>query len=212
MTTHFFSLGIIMLLAAMAPGPDFAIVTKNTLLHSRRAGIYTALGISLAICVHMTYCVLGVAAVIHESPFVFRVIQYAGAVYLIYLGCMLLKAPSTPFSSDECITEMPEVNKRRAISMRKAFKQGFICNLFNPKATLFFLTLFSVTTTDENSFYINLGYAAEILFVTIVWFSTLAYLLSHQAITPFFDKAKNSIEKILGIGLILLAIGIFVFS
>lgn len=212
MVTHYLSLGIIMLLGAMSPGPDFAIVTKNTLLHSRRAGIYTALGVSAAICVHMTYCLLGFAAVIKSSPLLFQVIQYAGALYLGYLGIMILKTPATPFSANEGSTETPEVKRRTGISLKKAFKQGFICNLFNPKATLFFLTLFGVIITGENSFLINFGYAAEIFFITIVWFSTLACLLSHKAIMPFLDKAKHAIEKTLGIGLLLIAACIFVFS
>ncbi len=208
-SSHFISLGIIMLLGAMSPGPDFAVVVKNTLTHSRRAGIFTAFGITAAICVHMTYCVLGFAAIIRESVLLFQAIQYIGAAYLAYLGFMILKAKSVSFSPKELTEKNIKITSMSGFS---AFKQGFICNLLNPKATLFFLTLFSVITSDELSLSLSLGYALEIILITIIWFSLLAFLLTHSAIQPFLDKARNGIEKTLGVCLVLMAVGIFVFS
>lgn len=199
---NFLTLGLIMLFSAMLPGPDFAIVTKNTLLHSRRAGIYTTLGISAAVLVHMTYCVLGFAAIIRESPVLFHVVQYVGAIYLAYLGFKLIiaKAPEPVESMEEShkkITKMPA---------KKAFQQGFFCNLFNPKATLFFLTLFSLVITAKTPFWVSLAYGAEMFFIAVLWFCTLTCLLSHSAISAILNKVRNSVEKVLGVGLIVMAL------
>lgn len=201
METHFLTLGVIMLLGAMLPGADFAIVTKNALLHSRKAGIYTTLGIGAAICVHMTYCVLGLAVVIKNSPWIFHTIQYVGAAYLIYLGVTLLK----PHSSKD-IELSATSQTTSSLSNFKAFQQGFICNLFNPKATLFFLTIFSAISTTKLSLLISLAYALEIYLTAIAWFLSLTFLISHKVVARGLNKARKSIEKILGLVLIGLAV------
>ena len=73
------SIGFIALLGAMSPGPDFAIVVKNCLRGKFREGFWTSLGVGAALMIHVSYCILGVAWVIYESPFVFHLIKYAGA-------------------------------------------------------------------------------------------------------------------------------------
>jgi threonine/homoserine/homoserine lactone efflux protein len=192
-----------MLLGAMLPGPDFAIVTKNALLHSRKAGFYTALGIGAATCVHMTYCILGLAVIIQKSYWIFHTIQYAGALYLTYLGIMLLK----PHAS-ETIQATSE-GSTSPLSNSKAFRQGFICNLLNPKATLFFLTLFS---TVAGTILMNIAYAIEMFIIAMLWFFSLVYLISHQAVTAWLNRSKTIVEKFLGIMLLGLAVFVVFWS
>ena len=78
---EFLSITLLMMLAAISPGPDFAVVTKNSLMHSRRAGLYSALGVSASMLIHASYCVLGLALIISQSLFMFKLIKYAGATY-----------------------------------------------------------------------------------------------------------------------------------
>ena len=203
MGTSFLTLGIIMLLGAMLPGADFAIVTKNSLLHSRKVGLYTALGIGTAIWVHMTYCVLGLAVVIQKSPWIFHTIQYIGALYLVYLGVMLLKPHAI-----KNIDANTGVSQSTPLSNGQAFRQGFICNLLNPKATLFFLTIFSAVATTQTTLLLNLAYAMEIFLTAMLWFCSLAYLISHKSVTAWLSKSTKMIEKILG--LVLLGLAVFV--
>src|SRR5438552_69104 len=133
MLTQFFTIGLLMLFSSMLPGPDFALVTKNTILHSRQSGFFTSFGIGSAILVHITYCSLGLAIVISNSILLFNIIKYIGAAYLIYLGI------SSLFSKQEKhIVSNNKKIKKSALSKWVAFRQGFLCNLLNPKATLFF--------------------------------------------------------------------------
>lgn len=203
MGTSFLTLGIVMLLGAMLPGADFAMVTKNSLLHSRKAGLYTALGIGSAMWVHMSYCVLGLAVVIQNSPWIFHTIQYIGALYLTYLGVMLLK-PHTI----ENIETTKKTSALTTLPNSKAFRQGFICNLLNPKATLFFLTIFSAVATTQTTLLLNLAYAVEMFLTAMLWFCSLAYLISHRVVTAWLNKSTKMIEKILG--LVLLGLAVFV--
>ena len=87
---EFLSISLLIMLAAVSPGPDFAVVTKNSLLYSRKAGLFTALGVSVSLLIHAVYCILGLAIIISQSLLAFSVIKYLGAAYLIYIG---FKAP-----------------------------------------------------------------------------------------------------------------------
>ncbi|WP_438884465.1 LysE family translocator, partial [Bacillus cereus group sp. BC22] len=76
----------ITLLAVISPGPDFAMVTRNSLMLSRRSGVLTALGIGLGVTVHVSYTLLGVGLLIRQSLWLFNAVKLVGAIYLIYLG------------------------------------------------------------------------------------------------------------------------------
>ncbi len=197
MVTQFFSVALISLLGAMLPGPDFAIVTKNSLFHSRKSGYFTSLGVATAIMVHMSYCVLGLALVISSSLLLFSLIKYVGATYLIYLGVMSLfsKQSKKIFSSNGEL-------KKSEISNFASFRQGFLCNLLNPKATLFFLSLFTVIIKPGTPFSAQIVYASEIVLIAMAWFCTLTVILSHPYIKHSLEKAEKYIAKILGVFLI----------
>ena len=114
MIHQFITIGILMLFTAMLPGPDFALVTKNTLFYSRRAGILTTCGIACAVIIHMSYCILGAAIIIAKSPLLFGFIKYAGAGYLSYIGI------KTFFSTPETVE----------FSSKKTIKKNLMNRLF----------------------------------------------------------------------------------
>ncbi len=197
MLTQFSTIGLLMLLTAMLPGPDFALVTKNTVAHSRIAGFFTSFGISCAVIVHMTYCLLGFAVVISESLWLFSAIKYLGAIYLIYLG---IKTLGTKQKIDR--QNAHELFPKTQISPLLAFKQGFLCNLLNPKATLFCLAIFTIVINPGTSIWLETLYAIEMVLITICWFSLLTLLLSHASVMRALARSKQYIEKTLGIFLI----------
>lgn len=196
MLTQFFTIGLLMLFSAMLPGPDFALVTKNTLLHSRRSGMFTSFGVGTAILVHITYCALGLAIIISQSLLLFSVVKYIGAAYLIYIGIQSLL--SKQHHKDPQITQ----TKKIKISSAVAFRQGLLCNLLNPKATLFFLALFTVIIKPGTSPVWLVIYAAEMFFIITAWFCALALILSHPRIAALLTRAEKYITKLLGVFLI----------
>lgn len=196
MLTQFFTIAVLMLFVAMLPGPDFAMVTKNTLFHSRRSGLYTSLGVGSAILVHITYCASGIALIMARSLILFSMIKYIGACYIIYLGIKLLSDKTTaPFS-------IQKNTNHSNLSNWAAFRQGFLCNLLNPKATLFFLTLFTLIIKPETSFFWLVIYAIEMFSIITLWFCSLTFILSHPTITHFLEKIEHYISKTLGLLLI----------
>jgi threonine/homoserine/homoserine lactone efflux protein len=89
--TELLAVVTITILAVISPGPDFAMVTRNSLLLSRRAGLLTALGIGGGVLVHVAYTILGVGILIQQSIWLFNALKLVGAAYLIWLGVRMLR-------------------------------------------------------------------------------------------------------------------------
>lgn len=198
MLAQMLTIGLIVLFGAMLPGPDFAIVVKNTVLHSRRSGIFTSLGIASAALIHVSYCIMGLAIVISESILLFNIIKTVGAVYLLYLGITTLLSKS---SANEPSLEKGK-RTRKPLSDWVAFRQGFVCNLFNPKATVFFLALFTMVIKPDTPKSLEIFYAPEIFMIIVAWFCSLTIILSHPLILKTLQRIEQYISKVLGMLLI----------
>jgi RhtB (resistance to homoserine/threonine) family protein len=191
----FLTVASLQFLALISPGPDFAMVTRNALLYPRREAIYTALGITLGLTIHISYCVLGFAFVLTHSLFFFNMLKYLGAAYLIYIG---LKSflPQAP-SSDESRKNTP------IISTFQAMRQGFLCNLLNPKASLFFIGLFTLVIKPNTPLWQQSIYGVWMIFITFAWFSFLACFITRPLTRKRIQKIQPIAIKILG-GLLIL--------
>ena len=197
----FITIGAIGLLGAMSPGPDFAVVTKNSILFSRRAGLYTALGIGLGIFVHVAYSLVGIGFIISQSILLFSIIKYIGAAYLVYLGIQLLRTKK----SDEKI-DIQQQSNSRSILNRQALWNGFLTNALNPKVTLFFLSIFTQVISPSTPLVIQAAYGIEIAVIAFVWFAILALILTTTHVKKAFFKFHYYVAKVMG-G-ILVALGI----
>lgn len=190
---------VLNLVAAMSPGPDFIMTVKNSLRYSRRSGIFTGLGIGLGLSVHLFYCAAGIGYIISKSIILFNVIKILGAGYLIYIGMSSILAKSSRLEISEQIAGTD-------LKKFEAFKMGFLCNVLNPKATLFFLSLFTFVISNTTPIYIILIISTIIIATALVWFTFVSIFFTQQNVQQFFQRFGNSINCILG-GL-LVALGI----
>ena len=199
-TSSFVMIAMIAMVGAMSPGPDFAVVVKNSLTCSRRAGLYTALGVTLGVCIHMLYCLFGIGFFIAESPLLFNCIKYSGAAYLVYLGVKSLVTRPVAVA-----IEGPS-HLVHTIPSSQAFKTGLFTNMLNPKATLFFVSLFSQVIDPQTTLSVQIIYALEIVLLTWGWFCALAFLLSHEVVRARIARMQNSFEKVMGALLLMLGL------
>ncbi len=189
-------------LAAISPGPDFALVSKNSLLVSRKIGIYTAVGIVLGLAIHIVYALLGFSVIIKESVLIYSIIKYAGAIYLAFLGSQMLMA-SRKKSVVLCgIDDYKKREEERQLSSSRALLSGFFCNALNPKASLFILSFFSQIIDREVSRIDQVIVSLEILLITFIWFITLSIVFSHQIIRKKFVKSQKYVHIVMGLFLI----------
>ncbi len=190
------------LLAVMSPGPDFAMVMRNSLVYSRRTGILAATGLGLGILLHVTYSLLGIGLIISQSILLFNTIKLLGAAYLIYIGVKsLLSKRAGP--SDETIVGP---SSQKDISSLAAVRLGFLTNALNPKATLFFLALFTQVISPSTPLSMKLLYGAEMSIATFAWFAFVATVLTHKRVSNIFTGVRQQIERVFGV--ILVALGI----
>jgi len=192
-------------LAVISPGPDFIMITRNSLIYSRKAGIYCAIGLGFGILVHVIYSLVGIGLIISQSVLLFNIIKYIGAAYLIYIGYKSLTSKSSKINVDV-------ENKKKDLSKMEALKIGFITNVTNPKATLFFLSLFTLVITPSTPMYIKILMGAEMAIVTALWFIFVAVIISHPLVKNRVSHIQNFAEKFIGVVLIALGIKVALSS
>ncbi len=193
------------LLALISPGPDFIMILRNSLVYSRKTGIYSAIGLGFGILVHVTYSLVGIGLLIANSIVLFNIIKFLGAGYLIYIGYKSLTSKSSNIN-------LENQKHKKDISKLKALRMGFITNATNPKATLFFLSLFTLVINPNTPIFIKLFMGAEMAVVTSLWFIFVAFLVSHRFIKNQVNKIQHYSEKLIGIVLIGLGIKVALSS
>jgi threonine/homoserine/homoserine lactone efflux protein len=141
----FFEIFLIGILAGMSPGPDFFIVMKNSLEYGKKIGIASAIGIGTALIIHASYTILGFALLLQKYIYIFKAIQLFGACYLAYLGIQSIKSS---FSKQKLELDY-SIEIHNTKTFLQGFNNGFLCNILNPKAFLFFLSIFSQFITPN---------------------------------------------------------------
>lgn len=190
------------LLAAASPGPDFILVSQQTLSHGKKAGFMCSIGIALGLSIHIIYSALGLAAVIANSSTTLWVIKILGGSYLLYLGFQGIRAkPSALKQPDDLSSQI----KRSSL---KNIGVGFLCNALNPKAPIYFVALFTVVLSPDLPLLHLVIYGLWMMTIQLAWFSSVVVLLSRPKINEKFQRLGHWIDRILGGAMILVGIKI----
>ena len=210
MTAHpylgeFLALAGVHFLAVMSPGPDFAVTVSQSVRHGRKTGLLTALGIGTGISVHVLYTLLGVGVLIHTSRWISRGARLLGGAYLVYLGVKLLRARPAALPAgdgEQAAEQAPAVS---GPTLRQAFTTGFLTNATNPKATLFFLAIFTTIVSPGTPMLIQIGFGIWMCCTTAIWFCLVSWLFSTARVRLQFERMGHWFERIMGALLLLLA-------
>lgn len=202
---QFFLIVVVHLLAVASPGPDFAIILKQSIRYDRRIAVFTSFGIATGILLHVTYSLVGIGLIIASDERLFTGLKYIAASYFCYIAWHSLRAKKP----DNTNGDIGGVNGEQASdypSFKKAFFTGFLINGLNVKATLFFVSLFSVIIVPETPFAIKLSYGLYMTLATAAWFVFLSYLLTHPRIRVFLQVKGYILDRVMGFILLLLAV------
>ncbi|MHC1717945.1 MAG: LysE family translocator [Acidaminococcaceae bacterium] len=194
----FLEVFLIGILAGISPGPDFFIVMKNSLEYGKRIGIASALGVGSALLIHAAYTILGLAFVIQTYVYVFKLIQIAGACYLAYLGVQAIRAT---FSGKD-VEFAYEETQRDDKTFLQGFNNGFLCNILNPKAFLFFLSIFSQFLSSDTPNWMAWVYGLEVVVAVTGWFVLLSIMTSANRFQRVYNKSRKWLDRFFG-GLLL---------
>jgi RhtB (resistance to homoserine/threonine) family protein len=206
--TMLITVTVVGLLAVISPGPDFIIVTRNSLLHSKRAGLFTTFGIVIGNLWWVAASILGLSYVLARSISVFNTLKILGAVYLIYLGTKALRLGEK--QSQNGADALPEKGANR-LSSQSAFGMGLWNNLLNVKCALFYSSFFSIIITPQTPALFRWIFGLEITLIALVWFSLLSTVLSFQTVRIVFSRWSLLLDRLTGA--ILIALGLkLIFS
>ena len=179
-------------LAVASPGPDFALVLRQSLAHGRRTALWSSLGIGCGLSVHITYCILGLGYFLKNSEVALATIQYLGAAYLLYVGLQALRA--RPRAGDLELAPGPA-----APTVGAAWLNGFLVNVLNPKAALFFISLFPLAVSVTTPKLVQAGYGVWMTLSTMAWFSFVSVVFTQEKVRRRFLRQGHWIDRVLGV-------------
>ncbi|MGV8855541.1 MAG: LysE family translocator [Devosia sp.] len=184
---------------AVIPGADFAMVLRQAIAHDRRAALFTSGGVATSILVHGSYTLLGVGVIVGQSLLLFNVLKWLGAAYLVYLAISALRSPppKPPVEADLAAAPRSDLS---------AFALGFLTNLLNPKAVLFFLALFTSLVSAHTGGDIKVFYVACMSGMLFAWFALVSIFFTTASVRQRFFRFGRWFNRVTGITFILLAV------
>ncbi len=195
---EFITIAIAHLLAVASPGPDFAIVLKQSVNGGVRTGLWTSAGVGAGIFLHVTYCVLGVALLLSRVDWLFTLVKLIAAAYLAWLGVQALWHAWRS-------ADVAHAGAGAELAPVRAISTGFLTNGLNPKATLFFLALWTVVISPETPVGIQALYGVYLALATFAWFAMLSRLLGQQRVRGLLLRSGKWFEAGMGAVLLFLA-------
>lgn len=191
------AVALITLLASIVPGPDFAMVTRNSYLHGRRAGLLAALGIALGVQVHVFYTMFGVGLIIASAPTLFTVIKTVGAVYLIVIGWKT-------WSNRAGL--VIDLHGGARLPQHKMLLNGLLTNALNPKTTLFVISTYTQVVQPGTPLSVQFGYGLCMSAIHLAWFALVAFFFSQASFRLRMVKHQRTLDRL--IGTLLMALGV----
>lgn len=179
-------------LAVASPGPDFALVLRQSLAHGRRTAVWSSIGIGCGLLVHITYSLLGLGLFLKNSAVALTSVKWLGAAYLAWVGVQALRAK--PRTDDLDLASATAVPERGA-----AWTTGFLVNVLNPKAALFFISLFPLAVSVTTPRWIQVGYGVWMTVTTMAWFSFVSVVFTKDSVRQRFLCHGHWIDRALGV-------------
>ena len=174
----FLTVALLHLFAVASPGPDFVLVSRQCFRYGRIVAIWTSL-------------------VLQNQPDLFWYLKLVAALYIGYLGVVSLIPKELINLQNNSIGE----SKRNL----KSISTGFLTNVLNPKALIFFITVFTLVINKDTGIIVKTLLGVYMSLATFIWFSFVSILLTNQRATERFKKAIPWVEKITGLFLLILA-------
>jgi RhtB (resistance to homoserine/threonine) family protein len=178
------------------------MVLRQSITFGRRPAIWTSIGIGTGIFLHVAYSILGIGLLVRSSVLAFNILKWLGAIYLAWIGQKALRARPFVNSAAAADATLAQAMPDR----RAAFVTGFLTNALNPKATLFFVSLFSVVINPRTPVVVQGVYGVWMALATMGWFTLVSLFFSQERVRAAFLRCGHWFERAMGV--ILLALGL----
>lgn len=183
----------------ISPGPDLIYVLTRSISGGKLSGIVSAAGVTSGILVHTMAAALGLALLLQTSTTFFWVVKIIGGVYLIYLGCQMIRSENRITFTDQ----------KTYYGKRRCFLQGFLSNVLNPKVALFFVAFLPqfVGKNDSHQSLQMIVLGLAFAFMTIIFLMIVGFFAG--TIGSWLKKKKSVENRIrIGSGTVLIILGL----
>lgn len=190
----FLTVALVHLVALMAPGPDFFFVSQTAVSRSRAEAMQGVVGITLGIVIWAAVALMGLHLLLMKMAWLHSIITVGGGLYLTWMGYQLLKsarAKGQLDNSDGVNVTLP--------ARGKTFLRGFLTNLSNPKAVIYFGSVFSLFVGDNVSTPERVGLFVMIVAETFVWFSIVASVFALPVMRRGYQRLAKWIDGVAGV-------------
>ncbi|MBH2941941.1 threonine export protein RhtC [Serratia marcescens] len=189
----FLTVALVHLIALMSPGPDFFFVSQTAASRSRREAMMGVVGISLGIVVWAGVALMGLHLILQKMAWLHQIIMVGGGIYLCWMGWQLLRSARAQQAQPaaEAQVALPKAGR--------SFIRGFLTNLSNPKAVIYFGSVFSLFVGDSVGAGARWGLFLLIVAETFVWFSLVAGVFALPAMRRGYQRLAKWIDGVAGV-------------
>ncbi len=193
-------LSFVCAMGAISPGPSLAVVIRNTISGGRAQGVMTGIGHGIGLGIYAFIAVMGLTSVLFHNENTFLILQWAGAIFLIWIAFNMITNKTS------------ESSRTYDGSGRRGFIEGFMIAFLNPKILVFFMAIFSQFINNDISNIDRIIVAVLAGIIDTFWYVMVALILAG---TSFIDKIRMNAKKIdrsIGVILILVAASLIIKS
>ncbi|WP_413729311.1 threonine export protein RhtC [Sodalis sp. RH22] len=190
----FVTVAMVHLIALMSPGPDFFFISQTAASRSRRDAMMGVLGISLGVAVWAAVALMGLHLLLMKMKWLHSMITVGGGLYLCWMGWQLLRAarrPAAPQAGGHPAAALPRSGR--------TFVRGLLTNLANPKAVIYFGSVFSLFVGDNVPAGARWGLFILIIAETLMWFSIVAVVFALPAMRRGYQRLARWIDGVAGV-------------
>ncbi|MFP1869663.1 threonine export protein RhtC [Lonsdalea quercina] len=190
----FLTLALVHFVALMSPGPDFFFVSQIAASRSRREAMMGVLGITLGVMVWAAIALMGLHLLLMQMAWLHRIITVGGGLYLCWMGWQMLRSACQKAQQSDVAEASVDLPKRG-----KFFIRGFVTNLSNPKALIYFGSVFSLFVGDNVGSSERWGLFALISLETLVWFTMVAMVFALPVMRRGYQRLAKWVDGVAGI-------------
>ncbi|MBJ7223047.1 MULTISPECIES: threonine export protein RhtC [unclassified Brenneria] len=190
----FLTVALVHFIALMSPGPDFFFVSQTAASRSRREAMMGVLGISLGVVIWAAIALLGLHLLLQQMAWLHRAITLAGGAYLCWMGWQMLRSARSK-AQLETTQEAAITLPRRG----KTFMRGLLTNLANPKALVYFGSVFSLFVGDSVGSGARWGLFVLIAVETLLWFSLVVLVFALPAMRRGYQRLAKWVDGVAGV-------------
>lgn len=189
--SHLLAIAVFWTIAAVIPGPNFLMVARTAVVHSRSAALRATAGIGVGTATWGLAAFFGVHVLFTVVPWLYAGLKMAGGIYLVWVGVRLLWQS---FAAEDAAAGPPSV-----ISNGAAFRLGFATNMANPKSAAFAASLFAVTLPPEPAFDLGLMAVAAMVAISLVWYALVSVVFASRRISGAYGRFRRWLDRIAGV-------------